>query len=162
MSLVFPRPSPRKAPPSVADDNASLMLTPRFLYHRSRSRLIVGTALLLTALSPRASNARATLTLALAALGLIDVVDRVSVPWRSLIASAVLALLAFSFFFAAKHSQDNRTGWLLSGSVATGLAIADSYNLINAMPAAPAAGAFVSIAIILAVVRSATQQRPRR
>jgi hypothetical protein len=109
------------------------MLTPRFLNHRSRSRLIVGTGLLLTTLSPRAANARATLTLALAALGLVDVVDGLSVPWGSLIASALLALLAFGFFFAAKRSQDKRTGWLLSGSVATGLAIADSYNLATSI-----------------------------
>jgi hypothetical protein len=138
------------------------MLTPRFLDRRSRSRLIVGTALLLTTLSPRAANVRATLTLALAALGLVDVVDRLSVPWGSLIASALLALLAFGFFFAAKRSQDKRTGWLLSGSVATGLAIADSYNLINAMPAAPAAGAVLSIAIMLIVVRSVAQRHLRR
>jgi ABC-type polysaccharide/polyol phosphate export permease len=100
-----------------------------------------------------ATNARVILTLTLAALGLTNGIDSLGVPWSSLVTTLLLALLALAFFVAAHHSHDKRFGWLLSTSVATGLAIADYYNLINTAPAAAAAVPVTFIAILLLVVR---------
>lgn len=95
-----------------------------------------------------------------AAFGLLNVIDSLGVPWGSLLATLVMALLALAFFAAAQHSSDKRMGWLLSASVAAGLTIADFYNLINA--AAAAAVLVTFIAVLLFVVRDATRLRPRR
>jgi hypothetical protein len=100
-----------------------------------------------------AANARVIFTLTLAALGLYNCIDSLGLPWSSLVTTLLLALLALAFFVVAHHSHDKRFGWLLSASVATGLAIADYYNLINVAPAAAAAVLVTFIAISLLVVR---------
>lgn len=109
-------------------------------------------------------SARAPLTLPLVAPDLIDVVDGLDRPWRWLVEALLLALLALAFFVAAQRSRDQRFGWLLSSSVAAGLAIAASYNLLDAaaIPAVPAAGVVIIIAIMLFLTWGATRQPPRR
>jgi protein-S-isoprenylcysteine O-methyltransferase Ste14 len=129
------------------------------LHHHSRPRSTVRTTAPAAALNAAAANARATLTLTLAALGVINVIDSLGVPWSSLVTALLLALLALVFFVAAQHSHDKRFSWLLSASVATGLAIAGCYNLINVAPAASAAVLVPFIAILLLVVRCLTRNR---
>jgi len=104
-----------------------------------------------TAPTAHGATARATLTLALGALGLIHVVDSLGFPWAWLAEALALALLAMCFFVAAQRADDKRVAWLLSGSVAAGLAIAAFYNFITAAvtTALPAAGLVVFIAIVL-------------
>jgi hypothetical protein len=62
----------------------------------------------------------------------------------------------------ALHACGKRFPWLLSASVAIGLAIADFYTLLTTAPAAGAgAGALVIfVAILLLVIRHRTRQRP--
>jgi hypothetical protein len=119
-----------------------------------------------TAAAPTAhgASARTTLVLALGAYGLIDVVEDLGAPWAWLVQTLVLALLALGFFVAARRSHDHRVGWLLSSSVATGLAIAAFYSLVDtaAIPALPVAGLLVGIAIVLFVVHGVSRGRARR
>ncbi len=87
------------------------------------------------------------------------------VAWGWLIASLLLALLALGFVVGAQRFHDKRVGWLLSASVAAGLAMAYLYNFIHATvtSAIPAAGFVVFIAILMCVVRGITQHgRPGR
>ena len=116
-----------------------------------------------TVVTAHRESARAIVTLALCAYGLVDVVEDLAAPWAWLVQALVLALLARSCLVAARHSHDHRVGWLLSGSVAAGLAIAAFYNLADAAatPVLPLAGLLVCIAILLVVVRS-RQHRPHR
>ena len=111
----------------------------------------------------RSVDARTAATLALAAYGLVQVVEDLGAPWAWLVQALVLALLARSCFVAAQRSHDHRAGWLLSGSVAAGLAIAAFYDLVDAAatPVPPVAGLLVCIAILLVVVR-VRRQRPHR
>jgi hypothetical protein len=132
----------------------------RKLHHHPRSRWTVRTAVPGTALTAATDNARAILTLALAALGLINAIGSLDVPWSSLSATLLLALLARAFFFAAQHSHDKRFSWLLSASVATGFAIATVYNLISAAPTACAAVLVACMALL--VVRGLTRRRRPR
>jgi hypothetical protein len=111
-------------------------------------------------LAPRAASARATVTLALGAYGLATVVEDLGAPWAWLVQTLVLALLAVGFFVASRRSQDHRLGWLLSFSVAGGLAITAFSNVIDAAPALPLAGVLVCVAIALFAARGA-QQRHR-
>lgn len=138
------------------------MLTPRILHHHSRRRWPVRTAARPTTLTAVGASARAVLILTLAALGLISVTDSRSIPWSSVVITLLLALLALAFFGAAQHSHEQRFGRLLSASVATGLAIADFYNLITTAPAASVAVLITFTAILLLVVCSRTHQHPRR
>jgi hypothetical protein len=110
-----------------------------------------------------ATSARAILTLALGAYGLVHVVEDLGSPWASIVQTLVLTVLALSFFVAAQRTHDHRAGWLLSGSVIAGLAIAAVYNAVDATAtvALPAAGVLVGAVIALFVVRGA-RQRPRR
>jgi CHASE2 domain-containing sensor protein len=66
----------------------------------------------------------------------------------------ILALLAIGFFSVARRTSEMRLGWLISGSVAAGLAIAATINLIQAAvtPAVPAAGAVIFAAIMVFAV----------
>jgi CHASE2 domain-containing sensor protein len=137
------------------------MVTP---HHRWHPRWTTRTAVLPTALTADAASVRAILTLALGVRGLIDVVDGLDVPWRSLVETLLLALLAFGLFMAAQRSYDQRIGWLMAGSIAAGLAIGAFYNFINAgaIPLTPAAGFVVLIAILLFAICGATWQHRRR
>ena len=120
------------------------MFAPRLQRHRSRPRWTVRTVVPATA----AGTARTTFTLALAALGLVSAVGSFGMPWSSLSATLVLALLARACLIAARRSPDKRFSWLLSASVATGLAIADLCDLVNA-----AAVLLTGIAALLLAVR---------
>jgi len=91
--------------------------------------------------------------------------DGILAPWRWLVESQLLALLALGFFVAAQRVPDKWFGWLLSSCVALGLAVAALYNFIatastNTLPAA--AGVVVFISIWLFVVRRVTHPRARR
>jgi hypothetical protein len=108
-----------------------------------------------TILAPRAASARATVTLALGAYGLITVVEHLGAPWAWLVETLALTLLAVGFFVAARRSQDHRLGWLLSGAAAGGLAITAFSSLIDATPALPLAAVLVCIAIALFAARGA-------
>ena len=112
-----------------------------------------------TVLAPRAASARAAVTLVLGVYGLANVVEDLGDPWAGLVQTLVLALLAVGFFVAAARSHDHRLGWLLSGSVAAGLAITAFSNLIDAAPALPLAGVLVCIAILLFAARGAQRRR---
>jgi hypothetical protein len=116
-----------------------------------------------TVLAPRPASARATVTLALGAYGLLDAVERLGGPWAGMVQTLLLALLAVGFLVAAQHSADHRLGWLLSGAVAVGLAIAAFSSAIDAAatPALPLAGAVVCLAIAVIVARG-IQQRLQR
>jgi hypothetical protein len=131
------------------------MLTLRLLHHRSSPRWTVRTDVLPTTLNAHATSARAILTLALGARGVMEIVDSLDSPWRGLVETLLLALLALGFFAAAQRSYDQHVGWLLSGSIAAGLAASAFYNFINAgaTSAAPAAASGAFIAIFLFVVR---------
>ncbi len=75
-----------------------------------------------------------------------------------------MALLAVAFFSVARRTSEIRFGWLISGSVAAGLAIAATYNLIAATvtPTLPASGAVIFAAIMLLVVHMGRRRgRPR-
>jgi hypothetical protein len=111
----------------------------------------------LSPLAAHATSARAGLTVALGAYGLVDVVEDLGAPWTWLVQTLVLALLALGFVVAAQRSPDHRPGWLLSGAVAVGLAITAFYKVIDAAatPALPLAGLLVCIAILVFVVRGA-------
>lgn len=115
-----------------------------------------------TVITAHAANARATATLALAAYGLVTVVERLGAPWAWLVQTLVLALLALGFVVMARRSHDHRAGWLLSGSVALGLAIAAFSNAIGAgaTPALPLAVLLVCVATLLFVVYCA-RRRPQ-
>jgi hypothetical protein len=90
--------------------------------------------------------------------------DGILVPWRWLVESQLLALLALGFFVAAQRVPDRWFGWLLSSCVALGLAIAAFYNFIatTSTNTLPAAGVVVFISIWLFVVRRVTHPRARR
>jgi FtsH-binding integral membrane protein len=132
------------------------MLTPSLRHHPSRRRWTADAAATATGLNAHAAGARATLTLGLSAWGLIDVVDSLGRAERWLVQASLLALLALAFFIAARRSPAMRFAWLLSGSVATGLAVAASYNLVQVAvtPAIPAVGAVMFAAIALLVVHT--------
>jgi hypothetical protein len=106
-----------------------------------------------------AGTARATLTLALAAFGLINIIDSLGAPWSSFGTTLLLVLSARVLFAAAQRSPDKRFAWLLSASVAAGLSIADTYNLITSTPPARAAVVAVCIASLLLIARGITRQR---
>jgi hypothetical protein len=143
----------RRSPLSGLLTSDKPMFARRLLRHHSRPRWTVRTSAPATAFNAAAPNARATLTLTLAALGLIDVIDSLGVLWSSLVTTLLLALLALALFVAAQHSHDRRFDWLLSASVSTGLAIADFYNLIKTAPTASAAVLVTFMAILRLVVR---------
>jgi hypothetical protein len=116
-------------------------------------------------LTALAENARTIVLLALAAYGLVHVVEELGAPWAGLVQTLVLALIALGFLVAARRSHDHRFGWLLSSCVAVGLAIAAFSTTIDgpAPPALllPAAGALACIALSLLVVRR-VQRRSHR
>jgi hypothetical protein len=115
------------------------------------------------ALNARAAGARAAVTLALGLYGLVDVVEDLAAPWAWLIQTLVLVALALGFLVAARRSHDHRVGWLLSGSLAAGLALAAFYNLVGAAatPGLPVAGLLVCVAVGLSVARVARVARRR-
>lgn len=89
--------------------------------------------------------------------------DGLLVPWRWLVESQLLALLALGFSVAAQRVPDKRFGWMLSSCVALGLAIAAFYNFIaTAGTRAVPAGVAVFISSLLFVARRATHSRVRR
>lgn len=94
----------------------------------------------------------------------MDVNDGLHFPWGWMVATLLLALVALGCFVTAQRSYDHRFGWLLSASVAAGLAIAHLYNFIAAAaaPAIPTAGLSVFIALLLFVARGTRRQYPRR
>jgi hypothetical protein len=121
------------------------------LLHRSHPRSTAATGGAAAAIDVASANARAILTLILAALGLIDVIDKLGAPWS--------ALLTRALFAAARHAHAKRVPWLLSASLSAGLAIAGLYNLVNRAPAAAAAAvAFVATMLLM---RGAARRRPR-
>jgi 4-amino-4-deoxy-L-arabinose transferase-like glycosyltransferase len=109
-------------------------------------------------LAPRAASARATVTLALGVYGLVDLVEDLGAPWAWLVQTLVLTLVAVGCFVAAQRANDHRLGWMLSGSVAAGLALTAFSNLIDATPALPLAGVLVCIATALFAARGARQR----
>jgi FtsH-binding integral membrane protein len=94
----------------------------------------------------------------------MDAVDLIQLPWAWLVTMLMLAALAVGFFVGARRAGEQRVGWLLSGSVAVGLAISALYNFVDAAvtPGIPAAGFVVCIAIVLFAAGGAAQQRQRR
>jgi hypothetical protein len=140
------------------------MLTPTLRQSASRRRWTADAAVRSAGLNTHAASARGTLTLALSACGLIHVVDSLSRPGRWLVQALLMALLAVGLSGVARRSSEMSFGWLLSGSVAAGLAIAATYNLIQAAvtPALPATGAVIVAAVILLVVHAGRWRgRPR-
>jgi hypothetical protein len=99
-------------------------------HHHSRSQWTVRTVVPVSAITADAVTARATLTLALAARGLIEIINALGHPWARLVETLLLALLAMGFILAARRSHDHRGGWLLSGAVAIGLATTTAYHFI--------------------------------
>lgn len=132
------------------------MLTPSLRHHSSRRRWTADAAAEPTGLNAHAASVRATLTLALSACGLVHLVDSLSRPGRWLVQALLMALLAVCFFGVARRSSEMRLGWLISGSVAAGLAIAATYNLIETTvtPALPAAGMVIFAVIMVVVVHT--------
>jgi hypothetical protein len=90
--------------------------------------------------------------LALAIRGLVEIIDSLGGPWRHLVEALLLALLALAFLAAAVRSCVGRFGWLLSASVAAGLAIAAGYSFVSTASTAAVAetGAVVLLGILLA------------
>ena len=86
------------------------------------------------------------------------------VSWWWLSQTLLLTLLALGFLAAAQHFVDKRIAWLLSASIAGGLAIASFYNLIAtaATPVVPAVGFIILIAILLFASRAARKHLRRR
>jgi hypothetical protein len=123
------------------------------LRHHSHPRCAVHVA---------AGTARATITLAFAAFGVINIIDSLGSLWSSLATTLLLALSARVLFAVAQRSPDKHFAWLLSASVAAGLTIADTYNLITSTPPAWAAVVVVCIASLLLIARGLTRQRQRR
>jgi hypothetical protein len=101
------------------------------------------------------------LTLASGMCGVLGVAGGLERSERWLLESVLLAVLAIRFLAAARCAG-NRFGWLLSGSVAAGLAIAATCNLIGATttPALPVAGVVIFIAAMLLFARAVTRQPP--
>jgi len=99
------------------------------------------------------ATARAIVTLALGAYGLVDVVEDLPAPWAGLVETLALALLAVGFLVAARHFPDHRLGWLLSGAVAAGLAVTALSHLVGAAaaPALPLAAVLAWVAALLLV-----------
>lgn len=95
---------------------------------------------------------KAIVMLALGIRGLVEIIDGVGDPWRHLVEALLLALLALAFFAAAVRSCVRRLAWLLSASVAAGLAIAAGYSFVNTASTAAVAetGAVVLLGILLA------------
>jgi hypothetical protein len=85
------------------------------------------------------------------------------VSWWWLSQTLLLTLLALGCLAAAQHFLDRQFAWLLSASVAGGLAIAAFYNLIAtaATPAAPAVG-FIILIVIMLFARGVVRKRLRR
>jgi hypothetical protein len=137
------------------------MFARRLLPHYSRPRWTVHTAVPTGTGNASGANGRATLTLALAGFGLINVIGSLGVPWSSLVTTLLLALSARAFFAAAQRFPDKRFAWLLSASVAVGLTTASIYNL-SRTPIARAAVVVTCIASVLLVVRGVTVRRQRR
>jgi len=127
------------------------------LHHHSPPRWTVRTVVPGTTIDAATGNARALLTLALAALGLITVMGDLDVPWSSVSATLLLTLLARAFFVAAQRSDDRRFSWLLSASVAAGFAMATVYDLVSAAPATWAAVLVACMALL--VVRGLMRRR---
>jgi hypothetical protein len=95
------------------------------------------------------STIKLIVILALGIRGLIEVVDRLPLPWRHLVVALVLALLAFAFVVAAVRSPTRRFGWLLSASTASGLAIAAGYRFASTAP--PATTAVIALLALLLI-----------
>lgn len=89
---------------------------------------------------------------ALAVGGLVEIIDGLGGPWRDLIEALLLALLAVAFLAAAVGSPVHRFGWLMSASVAAGLAIAAGYSFVSTASTAAVeeTGAVVLLGILLA------------
>jgi hypothetical protein len=95
---------------------------------------------------------KAIVMLALGIRGLVEIIDGLGGPWRHLVEALLLALLALAFFAAAVRARDHRFGWLLSTSVAAGLAIAAGYGFVSTASTAAVAetGAVLLLGILLA------------
>jgi hypothetical protein len=61
------------------------------------------------------------------ARGIIEIINDVGASWRKLL----IPVLALAFLDARARSCDRRFAWLLSASVATGLAIAAGYSFVR-------------------------------
>jgi hypothetical protein len=109
-------------------------------------------------LAPRSANARAIVTLALGTYGLAVVVEGLGPPWAGLVQTLVLALLAAGCVVAGSRAHHHRLGWLLSGCVATGLAISAFSNVIGATPEVALAGVVAGLAIPLLAARRARRR----
>jgi hypothetical protein len=128
---------------------------PSFAQYSSRRRP--------SALVADVAGARAMFTLVLAARGVIEIIDTVSHPWDRLMETFLLAVLALGFFAAAPRSHDHRSGWLLSGAAASGLAIAGLDGFVGAAitPSLPVTASVVCIVLLLFVSRGAARHRSR-
>lgn len=91
--------------------------------------------------------------LALAVRGLVGIIDDLGGPWRHLVETLLLGLLALAFVAAAARSCVRRFPWLLSASAASGLAIAASYSFVSTASTAEVVetGAVVLLGILLAL-----------
>jgi hypothetical protein len=138
------------------------MFARRLLRYGSCPRWTVHTVVPASAVNAAAGNARAILTLALAAFGLINVIGSLGVPWSSLVTTLLLGMSARAFVAVAQRFPRRRFAWLLSASVAAGLTIADAYDLISTASPTWAAAVVACIAILPLVVRGLTRQRQRR
>lgn len=74
---------------------------------------------------------KAIAMVALAVGGLVHIIDNLEGPWRHPVEALLLALLAVAFVAAAVGSPAHRFGWLMSASVAAGLAFATGYSFVS-------------------------------
>jgi hypothetical protein len=137
------------------------MLTSRLPQRRSRRRWTAHAALPASVLAADVATARGIFTLALAARGVIEVIDALGHPWVGLVRTVLLTVLALGLFTAARRSCEHRGLWLFSVPVAAGLAIASFYDLIGAAitPAGPAVILVVCIVLVLVTTRDAGRHR---
>jgi hypothetical protein len=147
------------SPAGLADRDVAANATAVPDFARNNARTAFG----VSALVADVAGARAIITLALAARGLIEIIDALSHPWARLMEALLLALLGLGFFAEASRSHDHRSGWLLSGAAALGLAIAGLDDFIGAAirPAFPVTALVVCIVLLLVVARGAARRRHR-
>jgi hypothetical protein len=159
-----PRESPQaRRPPSSPPISSNSALCLRTSQHRSWRRWIAQTEFQVSAAVTDVPGARAVITLALAARGLIEIIHALGHPWASLVETLLLAILALGFFAAAPRSHKHRSGWLLSGAIATGLAIARLDDFIGAAitPTFPVTCLVVCIVLLLFAADRPARHRPR-
>jgi peptidoglycan/LPS O-acetylase OafA/YrhL len=137
------------------------MLALRLQQRRSRSRAAADTAVHASARAADVGSVRAIFILALAARGLIEIINALGHPWAQLTRTLLLAAFALGLFTVAQRSHDRRSGWLLSGAVAVGLAIASLYDFmaVASAPAVRPAALVVCVVLVLFITCGTARRR---